>query len=298
MSCRAVLAVAFAIVCAVASEAPIADEKGACDVDGHCEEDASSLIQHARAADRGLLARREKDPAKVAVLTTPGGKELCCGKPSKDADGNTVCSSERGKTRNMQMAQGVKDGALTVCPDCQVDIFDINAENESCPDARLLSKYDAIVVGAPTYGGAPSPDMMTYLVKYWRPYKSMPCKVGAAFITGSDYFGGIADAMNVLRNYMLAYRFLVVGSSMAGGAGEFLTGAGAGLGGLHYASGSGEPPVHQEFINEAKALGANVANVSSFVKGVYGVCGQTGPDGERPDFLTGFTDGVSPGFNR
>jgi len=285
-----------------------------CDSADTCDEDTNSLIQH-----RGTIESRntkhsagKRGGAKIAILTTPGGKDLCCGLPSSAPAGTPLmptqkgdearCESERGSTRNWQMAMAVKSGAQAVCPDCQVDVISINKEDEPCPDAKALSIYDGIIVGAPTWAGAPSPDMMQYLAKYWRPYKSLPGKVGGAFTTGSDYFGGLAEAIGVIQREMLMYQFLVVGTAMAGGAGEFLPGAAAGLGGLHYAD-SGypdhprEPFVHQQFLDEARALGARVANVTVHVKGIGDVFGTWCEDQGGPcDFLGGFEHGQSPGF--
>lgn len=241
--------------------------------------------------------------SKIMITTTPGAYSKCCG--VKD------CKKQSG-TRNLQMAQAVQEGVKAVCPNCQADIVDISAEDKDCPTVDDIKAYDAIIVGTPTWTNMPSPDVTSWMGG-WRPYKSFPCRIGAAFSTGSDIYAGIQPTIEVLHTYMKAYQMIIVGNAKKGLAGEFLEGAAADVanggpwptgqygyraksnktsnqkyGGYAYNAGGPNPakdashvvgeleeaPVDAMFLDDAKALGARVANVSTFLKGVPEVCGQ------------------------
>lgn len=231
------------------------------------EEDTSGLLQSTQRVRRGAKGTSTgEEPAKILILTTSGGREPCCGTCGEDSHHHaSLLGSETGGVRTATLAAEIKKGAEFACPDCQVDIVDLQ---DDCPSCEKVDAYDAVVVGAPTWSNLPSPDMVHYLGT-WRPYSCMKCKVGAAFSTGSDIYGGIQPTIEVLHSYLMAYQFILVGNAAAGHAGEHLEGA-ADIGDLK--------DYTDIFHEHGRALGARVGNITNFVKGVPSVCGHNWPE--------------------
>lgn len=244
-------------------------------VQDDCEADNSALLQHAKVKSN----RKGEEPPSLLIITTPGGYQSCCdkGPESFDKESPNYCKRKTG-TKTLQMGQAFQKGALAVCPECKVDLRSLT--DETCPTASEIRKYDAVAIGAPTWSNMPTPDMMEYLAT-WRPYSSMPCKLGAAFSGGSDFFAGVQPSVQILHRYLLAYSAFIVPNTFAGHSGEFYEGAFA----AHSEEGykADEAGIHPQYVDQAMGLGARLANITKLVKerGGFGEPGIPNSNGQE-----------------
>lgn len=229
-----------------------------------CEADNSALLQHAQAKSRTMPCQTPNcEPPSMLIITTPGGYQSCCdkGPDSYDKESPNYCKRKSG-TKTLQMGEAFKAGAKAICDKCKVDLRSLT--DETCPTADEIRDYDAIAIGAPTWSNMPTPDMMEYLAT-WRPYSRMPCKLGAAFSGGSDFFGGVQPTVEILHRYLLAYSAFIVPSPFAGHSGEFYEGAFAGHSEEGYKPDE-DGNIHPYYFNQSFVLGARLMNITRFVK--------------------------------
>jgi NAD(P)H dehydrogenase (quinone) len=112
--------------------------------------------------------------------------------------------SRSGNTK--KMAYLVQKGAME--EDAEVDTKDVK-------DVKVddLLKYDAIVIGSPTYYGLPAAQVKDLLDKSVKHHGKLQDKVGGAFSSSANVGGGNETTVMAILNALLIHGMVVCGDS-------------------------------------------------------------------------------------
>jgi NAD(P)H dehydrogenase (quinone) len=149
--------------------------------------------------------------------------------------------SRTGNTK--KMAEGVADGLKKEgCDAALKDIKDVEADE--------LLKYDALVMGSPTYYGSMAAEIKRLLDETVKFHGKLDGKVGAAFATSANVAGGNETTILDILNAFLIHGMIIQGDPR----------------GDHYgAVAIGEPD--DRAAKEALRMGARVAKLVKKISG-------------------------------
>lgn len=129
-----------------------------------------------------------------------------------------------------QVAKAIAEGANEV-PDMEIGIYrvketlgaelldQLNAKEDlktfshlPVADMNTLNNADGIILGAPTYFGAPSAQMYTYLNAAGAEWSEgrLVGKIGSAFTTAAEQNGGAETALNHFHTFFMHQGMIVV----------------------------------------------------------------------------------------
>jgi NAD(P)H dehydrogenase (quinone) len=112
--------------------------------------------------------------------------------------------SRSGNTK--KMAYLIQKGAME--EDVEVDTRDVKDVK-----ADDLLKYDAIVIGSPTYYGLPAAQVKELLDKSVKHHGKLQDKVGGAFSSSANIGGGNETTVMAILNALLIHGMVVCGDS-------------------------------------------------------------------------------------
>jgi multimeric flavodoxin WrbA len=160
------------------------------------------------------------------------------------------------------------------CPGCQVDHFDISQEG-GCPDFDVIKTYDAVIVGTPSWNGAPPGDMIDFMNLWPLDDTGLRCKIGGAFSTGGGYYSGIQPVLETIHRALMTFQMIIVGGP------DWNTGEGAaavtGIWPFYtYADNDTSDEyvgINPLFMADGRAFGARIGNITQAMQAVPPLCG-------------------------
>ena len=127
-----------------------------------------------------------------------------------------IYQSKTGNTEKMAEAveQGIKKEEVEVV---RKKVADVNVDD--------LLEPDGIIIGSPTYFGAPTAEIKGFVDESIKHYKKLEGKVGAAFSSSGDLGGGCETTVLDLLRAFLVHGMIVPGFTTGGHYGPVSVGA-------------------------------------------------------------------------
>jgi NAD(P)H dehydrogenase (quinone) len=127
-----------------------------------------------------------------------------------------IYQSETGNTE--KMAEAVEEG---------VKQEGVEVTRKRIRDTRVddLLEPDGIIIGSPTYFGAPTAEIKKFVDESIKHYKKLDGKVGAAFSSSGDLGGGCETTVLDLLRAFLVHGMVVPGFTSGGHYGPVSVGA-------------------------------------------------------------------------
>ena len=127
-----------------------------------------------------------------------------------------IYQSKTGNTEKMAEAveQGIKKEGVEVV---RKKVADVNVDD--------LLDPDGIIIGSPTYFGAPTAEIKRFVDESIKHYKKLEGKVGAAFSSSGDLGGGCETTVLDLLRVFLVHGMIVPGFTSGGHYGPVSVGA-------------------------------------------------------------------------
>lgn len=149
------------------------------------------------------------------------------------------------KTGNTEkMAQEIAKGAL-------VENVEVTVKKVEEVDVQELLDYDGIIVGSPTYFGAPSWEIKKLFDDSVKFYGKLIGKIGGAFTSSANIAGGNETTIISIIQMMLIHGMIVQGTTEGGHYGPVAIGS-----------------PDEKTLKECRNLGKRVAILAKKLKGV------------------------------